>query len=326
MTTGDTGEKSQSFSDEFGQTLCCLARENEKLCAITAAMQSGTGLGGFREEFRSRFFDVGISEEHAVTFAGGLAAGGMLPVFAVYSTFLQRAYDELIHDVSMQGTKIILAIDRAGVVGEDGKTHQGVFDAAYLQTIPNATVYSPAYFKELRAQLSYLVEKGQGLCAIRYPRGKELYKPAYFQSTTAPTSVYGEKDAPLCIVTYGRIFSFAAECRDKLEREGIQLKLIKLNRIIPIDPAAVEEARACRHVFFFEEGIQRGGIGEHFSFLLEEAGFEGRFHLRGIADPYIKHAPMFRSLETLGLNAESMETLVSATLAQEKGGPHEETA
>ena len=326
VTTGDTGEKSQSFSDEFGQTLCCLARENEKLCAITAAMQSGTGLGGFREEFRSRFFDVGISEEHAVTFAGGLAAGGMLPVFAVYSTFLQRAYDELIHDVSMQGTKIILAIDRAGVVGEDGKTHQGVFDAAYLQTIPNATVYSPAYFKELRAQLSYLVEKGQGLCAIRYPRGKELYKPAYFQSTTAPTSVYGEKDAPLCIVTYGRIFSFAAECRDKLEQEGIQLKLIKLNRIIPIDPAAVEEARACRHVFFFEEGIQRGGIGEHFSFLLEEAGFEGRFHLRGIADPYIKHAPMFRSLETLGLNAESMETLVRATLAQEKGGPHEETA
>ena len=247
-------------------------------------------------------------------------------MFAVYSTFLQRAYDELIHDVSMQGTKIILAIDRAGVVGEDGKTHQGVFDAAYLQTIPNATVYSPAYFKELRAQLTYLVEKGQGLCAIRYPRGKELYKPAYFQSTTAPTSVYGEKDAPLCIVTYGRIVSFAAECRDKLEREGIQLKLIKLNRIIPIDPAAVEEARACRHVFFFEEGIQRGGIGEHFSFLLEEAGFEGRFHLRGIADPYIKHAPMFRSLETLGLNAESMETLVRATLAQEKGGPHEETA
>ena len=124
VTTGDTGEKSQSFSDEFGQTLCCLARENEKLCAITAAMQSGTGLGGFREEFRSRFFDVGISEEHAVTFAGGLAAGGMLPVFAVYSTFLQRAYDELIHDVSMQGTKIILAIDRAGAHQRRGHLQQ----------------------------------------------------------------------------------------------------------------------------------------------------------------------------------------------------------
>src|SRR5699024_4320600 len=139
VTTGDTGAKSQSFSDEFGQALCSLARENPKLCAITAAMQNGTGLTAFREEFRSRFFDVGISEEHAVTFAGGLAAGGMLPVFAVYSTFLQRAYDELIHDVSMQNTKIILAIDRAGVVGEDGKTHQGVFDAAYLQTDRKST-------------------------------------------------------------------------------------------------------------------------------------------------------------------------------------------
>lgn len=326
VTTGDTGEKSQSFSDEFGKTLCALARENGKLCAITAAMQSGTGLGEFREEFRSRFFDVGISEEHAVTFAGGLAAGGMLPVFAVYSTFLQRAYDELIHDISMQNTKVILAIDRAGVVGEDGKTHQGVFDTAYLQSIPNITVYSPSYFRELRIQLTHLVEKGQGLCAIRYPRGKELYKPAYFQSTTAPTSVYGEKFSPVCLVTFGRVFSFAAECKERLEKQGLKVKLIKLNRIIPIDPEAIKEALVCRHVFFLEEGIQRGGIGEHFSFLLEKAGFEGNFHLRAIEDPYIKHAPMFRSLETLGLNADGIEHFVKDTLKQEKGGGHEETA
>ncbi|CCX37494.1 1-deoxy-D-xylulose-5-phosphate synthase [Clostridium sp. CAG:1013] len=325
VTTGDTGEKSQSFSDEFGKTLCTLARENPKICAITAAMQSGTGLSDFREEFRNRFFDVGISEEHAVTFAGGLAAGGMLPVFAVYSTFLQRAYDELIHDISMQNTKAILAIDRAGVVGEDGKTHQGVFDTAYLQTIPNITVYSPSYFRELRLQLTYLVEKGQGLCAIRYPRGKELYKPAYFQSTTDPTSVYGNQDAAVCLVTFGRVFSFAAECKERLEKEGIETKLIKLNRIIPIDPAAVKEACLCRHVFFFEEGIQRGGIGEHFSYLLEEQGFEGDFHLRAIEDPYIKHAPMFRSLETLGLNTEGIRQMVLDTLQKEKGDSHEKT-
>ena len=325
VTTGDTGEKSQSFSDEFGKTLCTLARENPKICAITAAMQSGTGLSDFREEFRNRFFDVGISEEHAVTFAGGLAAGGMLPVFAVYSTFLQRAYDELIHDISMQNTKAILAIDRAGVVGEDGKTHQGVFDTAYLQTIPNITVYSPSYFRELRLQLTYLVEKGQGLCAIRYPRGKELYKPAYFQSTTDPTSVYGNQDAAVCLVTFGRVFSFAAECKERLEKEGIETKLIKLNRIIPIDPAAVKEACPCRHVFFFEEGIQRGGIGEHFSYLLEEQGFEGDFHLRAIEDPYIKHAPMFRSLETLGLNTEGIRQMVLDTLQKEKGDSHEKT-
>ena len=326
VTTGNTGEKSQSFSDEFGQTLCALARKNEKLCAITAAMQNGTGLSAFREEFRSRFFDVGISEEHAVTFAGGLAAGGMLPVFAVYSTFLQRAYDELIHDVSMQNTKVILAIDRAGVVGEDGKTHQGVFDAAYLQTIPNATVYSPAYFMELRTQLTYLVEEGRGLCAIRYPRGKELYKPAWFQSTAAPVSVWGDGSASVCLVTYGRVFSFAAECKERLEKDGISVRLVKLNRIIPVDPEAVEAALPCGQVFFLEEGVQRGGIGEHFGFLLEQAGFEGAFHLRAIRDPYIKHAPMFRSLETLGLNTDGIEALVRGALENKKGEGHEETA
>lgn len=325
VTTGDTGEKSQSFSDEFGKTLCALARENEKLCAITAAMQSGTGLSGFREEFRNRFFDVGISEEHAVTFAGGLAAGGMLPVFAVYSTFLQRGYDELIHDISMQNTKVVLAIDRAGVVGEDGKTHQGVFDTAYLQTIPNITVYSPSYFRELRLQLTYLVEKGQGLCAIRYPRGKELYKPAYFQSTTDPVSVYGEESAPVCIVTFGRVFSFAAECKERLEKDRIPVKLVKLNRIIPLDPQAVKETLMCQHVFFLEEGVKRGGIGEHFSYLLEEQGFRGQFHLRAIENPYIKHAPMFRSLETLGLNTDGIQQLIRDTLSQDQGDCHEKT-
>ena len=318
VTTGDTGAKSQSFSDEFGQALCELARQNPRICAITAAMQNGTGLAPFKEEFRSRFFDVGISEEHAVTFAGGLSVGGMLPVFAVYSTFLQRAYDELIHDVAMQNTKVILAIDRAGVVGEDGKTHQGVFDAAYLQTIPHITVYSPAFFDELHLQLAFLVEQGQGLCAVRYPRGKELYKPSYFESTADPVSVYGES-GDVCVVTYGRVFSFAAECKERLEREGIPVKLIKLNRIIPIGQEAVRAACTCRHVFFPEEGVERGGIGERFSYLLEQAGFAGRFHLRAIGDPFIKHAPMFRSLESLGLNAQGIGEMIRQVLSQEKG-------
>ena len=182
-------------------------------------------------------------------------------------------------------------------MGEDGKTHQGVFDAAYLQTIPNVTVYSPAYFKELRLQLAYLVEQGNGLCAIRYPRGRELYKPAYFKSTTAPYSVYGSEDAAVCLVTYGRVFSFAAECKEHLEQGGLPVKILKLNRIIPLDGQAVQEAFSCREVFFLEEGVQSGGIGEHFAYLLEQRGFSGSFHLRAIQDPFIKHAPMFRSLE-----------------------------
>ena len=312
VTTGDTGEKSKSFSDEFGETLCELAEEDPRICAITAAMSVGTGLTPFRERFKGRFYDVGISEEHAVTFAGGLAAGGMLPVFAVYSTFLQRAYDQLIHDVALQHTKVLLAIDRAGLVGEDGKTHQGLFDTAFLRSVPGITVYSPTYFRELRLQLAYLVKEGQGLCAVRYPRGKELFKPGDFHSGTEPTSVYGEGETAL--VTYGRLFSFAAECRESLQARGISVKLIKLNRIISLDPQAVEEALPCRHVLFFEEGVTQGGIGEEFGFLLQQRGYKGRYALRGIDQPFVEHAPMFRSLEALGLNAQGMEQAVLAEL------------
>lgn len=320
VDTGNTGEKSQSFSDVFGEAMCQLAQESPEICAITAAMQDGTGLSEFRERFPDRFFDVGIAEEHAVTFAGGLAAGGMLPVFAVYSTFLQRSYDELIHDVSLQGVKVLLAIDRAGIVGEDGKTHQGLFDAAYLQTIPNATVYSPSFFGELRIQLELLVREGTGLCAIRYPRGKELYKPDWFQSNTKSYQVYGSRlGSDLCIVTYGRLFSFAAEAVEHLRSEGIFVKLVKLNRIIPVDPAAVKEALPCQKVLFLEEGVRRGGIGEHFAFLLSQSDFSGKYELRAIDDPYIEHAPMFRALEKLGLNTEGIETAVRGMIEREAG-------
>lgn len=306
VDTGDTGAKSQSFSDVFGETLCEMAGKDPSICAITAAMQAGTGLSSFRERFRDRFFDVGISEGHGVTFAGGLAAGGMLPVFAVYSSFLQRAYDQLIHDVSLQGVKVLLAIDRAGVVGEDGKTHQGVFDAAFLQTIPHVTLYSPAFFSEMRLQLAFLAKEGQGLCAVRYPRGKELYKPEGFLDTVEPFSVYGPADSSICVVTYGRLFSFTAECVQQLSTKAPGIKLLKLNRIIPLAPQAIGQALQCRKVFFFEEGVRLGGIGEHFGALLQEAGFAGSYHLRAIEDPYIPHAPMFRSLEALGLNAQGM--------------------
>ncbi len=317
VNTGDTGDKSQSFSDAFGEALCQLAEEDPRICAITAAMQSGTGLTGFREKFRGRFYDVGISEGHAVTFAGGLAAGGMLPVFAVYSSFLQRGYDQLIHDISLQGVKALLAIDRAGVVGEDGKTHQGVFDAAYLQTVPNVTLYSPAFFSEMQAQLAFLVKEGQGLCAIRYPRGRELYRPGFFEDTVAPFSLYGQGE--VCIVTYGRLFSFAAESLAQLERAGLSVRLLKLNRIIPLDPEAVRAAAGCGKVFFFEEGVGRGGIGQHFGFLLQGMGFQGRYYLRAMEDPFIPHAPMFRALEALGLNAQGMAAMVLGHCEEEKG-------
>lgn len=316
VSTGDTGEKGRSFSDVFGETLCRLAEEHPELCAITAAMQDGTGLAAFRERYRERFFDVGIAEEHAVTFGGGLAAGGMLPVFAVYSTFLQRAYDQLLHDAALQQRRMILAIDRAGIVGEDGKTHQGVFDAAFLLTVPGCTVYSPAYFEELSLRLTQLVCEGEGLCAIRYPRGRELYRPDWVRVGRETFQVYGTPDAQICVVTYGRLFSFAAEAMEALKRDEIRIKLVKLDRIIPIDPEAVREAIGCAEVFFFEEGVKNGGIGEHFSRLLQGGGFSGRFHLRAVEGGFVEHAPMFRALEKLGLSARDMEEAVRQALQE----------
>jgi len=230
----------------------------------------------------------------------------MLPVFAVYSTFLQRSYDQLIHDVAMQKTKVLLAIDRAGIVGEDGMSHQGLFDVAFLQTVPGVTLYSPAYFQELRDQLVYLTESGQGLCALRYPRGRELYQPPYFRSGSEPFTLYGCPDAEICIVTYGRLFSFAAEAADKLEARGLTVKLLKLNRVIPLEKDAARKILACRQVFFFEEGIRQGGAGEHFAGLLLGEGFTGKYILRAVEEPFVKHAPMFRALEQLGLNAEGI--------------------
>ena len=165
VETGEALTSSESFSEAFGVLMCCLAEADERVCAITAAMKPGTGLSEFARIYKERFFDVGIAEEHAVTFAGGLAAGGMLPVFAVYSTFLQRSYDQIIHDAALQNVKVTLAIDRAGIVGEDGETHQGIFDVAFLNSIPNVTVYSPCYFDELGPQFSQCfvwMQRGSG--------------------------------------------------------------------------------------------------------------------------------------------------------------------
>ena len=318
VSTGDTGHHSKTFSDVFGEHLCTLAEKDLRICAITAAMQVGTGLAAFKDRFPQRFFDVGIAEEHAVTFAGGLAAGGAVPVFAVYSSFLQRAYDELIHDVALQGSKVILAIDRAGVVGEDGMTHQGVFDAAFLQTVPGATVYSPASFEELQLQLTYLMEHATGLCAIRYPRGKELFLPEDFSATTDAFTACGDLNAELCIVTYGRMFSLAAEACERLQKRGIPVKILKLNRIIPIDGQAVALAAQSKKIFFFEEGICSGGIGEHFACLLEQQGYDGEYRLRAIENPFIPHAPMFRSLEKLGLSTAGIEQTVLEVSHEEK--------
>lgn len=310
VKTGDRKTKSENFSSVFGKAICDLAEKNDKICAITAAMKLGTGLAEFSRKYKNRFFDVGIAEEHAVTFAGGLARGGMIPIFSVYSTFLQRAYDQVLHDAALQGLKIILAIDRAGIVGEDGETHQGIFDVAFLNTIPNVTIYAPSYFDEMTFMLNDAIENGTGVCAIRYPRGGEFYKPNGYIFDLEDFSVFGNKDSKIAIVTYGRVFSYACKAKEMLSIKGVEVCCVKLNKLKPLHIELVETLINFKEIYFFEEGILNGGIGEHLSYILSEHNYSGKFKVTAINDKFVSHASTASILKKLHLDEESMVNIV----------------
>lgn len=313
IETGKASLAGENFSSRFGDFLCEAAANDRKICAITAAMQIGTGLTEFGRKYPDRFFDVGIAEEHAVTFAGGLASGGMHPVCAIYSTFLQRGYDQIIHDAALQNLDVTFAIDRAGLVGEDGETHQGIFDAAFLNTVPNTTVFAPSYYDELYLCLKTAIYSCSGVTAVRFPRGSQLFRPHDFQATSDACCTYGDDGAANILVTYGRLFSFACQAQQRLQKQGISLKIIKLNRIKPIAQQAVFEAANAQNVFFFEEGIQQGGVGEHFECMLYESGFEGKYHLQAITG-FVKQSTMMESLHDLGLDeAGLVQTILHVT-------------
>ena len=309
IETGETKSSEKGYSDIFGEYLCNLAENDGHICAITAAMEIGTGLSGFAKKYRDRFFDVGIAEEHAVTFAGGLAAGDMIPVFAVYSTFLQRSYDQILHDAAIQNLHIVLAIDRAGIVGEDGETHQGVFDVAFLNNIPNVTIYSPSSFDELRKMMYMAIYKTPCVAAVRYPRGKELYIPDDYKYEELPYSFYGNTACDNLIITYGRLFSYACIAKEDLEKQGIKTCILKLNVIKPVPNDAVNSAIKFKNCFFFEEGMKNGGVGEHFGFSMYQSGYKGKFSLTAI-DSYVQQAKVESSLHNLGLDADGIATKI----------------
>lgn len=302
----------ETYSDVFGRTLCSMAEANEKICGITAAMAAGTGLTDFASKFRNRFFDVGIAEEHAVVFAAGLAKNGMLPVFCVYSTFLQRSYDQIIHDAALQQLKVVFAVDRAGIVGEDGETHQGLFDAAFLNSIPGITVYSPTSYSELQNFLTAALYECPGPAVVRYPRGVEPKLPSDYHPTFGNYELYGEGKADVLLVTYGRLFAQAVKAREILKKQGIQVSVLKLNRIKPIDRECYAIAAYFNKAFFFEEGIQAGGIGEHFCTELIESGFKGQVGVYGVNDRFVPHGNTEKLLSMLELDAEGIASRILA--------------
>lgn len=306
VNTGESISKGTNYSEVFGKYLCEFAAENRDICAITAAMTLGTGLKEFAYRYPERFFDVGIAEEHAVTFAGGLAAGFKIPVFAVYSTFLQRAYDEIVHDVAMQNKKVVLAIDRAGFVGEDGRSHQGLLDVAFLRSIPGSVIYSPSSYKELGKALNKAIYGDGNVVAVRYPRGKEGSLPADYVATDNTFDIYGDDEADVSIVVYGTLFSQAMEAKEHLEKCGVNLKVLKLNRVWPIDFEAVKSVITSKNILFFEEGIKSGGIGEAFAADLLVNGYAGKYSHIAVDNTFVHHAPIPELLDEFGLSAKEM--------------------
>ena len=307
INTGEPMSSGKNYSACFGETMCNFARNDARICCVTAAMAEGTGLCKFAQEFPKRFFDVGIAEQHAVTFSSGLAKNGLVPVFAVYSTFLQRSYDQLVHDVAMQNLKVIFAIDRAGFVGADGESHQGVFDTSFLNSVVGLTVFAPSNFSELEAMFYQGIYKTQGAVAIRYPRGNEEIVPVKYDYNHENYTVIGDESNKKCIVSYGREFCESAKAYAELD----DVFLIKLNQIKPIDDTVCEHLKKCETVYFYEESIKNGSVGEIFASMLIENDINVHFKHFGIDDEFVKQASVEHQLEHYNLDAKSIIKEVS---------------
>ncbi len=302
IRTGSVNVGTDNFSCEFGAYLTNKAAGDDRICALTAAMTEGTGLSGFAKTYPDRFFDTGIAEQHSVTFASGLAKGGLLPVFAVYSSFLQRAYDQVLHDAALQGLKIVFCVDRAGFVGSDGETHQGLYDAAFLNTIPSVTVWSPSCYPDMRAALDQALYTDHGPSAVRIPRGKQPVMPEWYTTSGDSFDLFGDEDAGIALVSYGRIFSAVCEAAAELEKRGTPCRIVKLNRIKPIDGGAVDDTVGRRKVFFFEEGQRDGGVAERFLDMLCSSGFHGSWSCVAVDDCFVPQGDVDRQLAAFGLD------------------------
>lgn len=312
---GSNGVNKRTYTDIFSEEIVRLAKENEKITAVSAAMPSGTGLMPFAKEFPDRFFDVGIAEEHAVTFAAGMAAGGLLPVVAIYSTFLQRAYDQILHDVCISGFPVIFAVDRAGLVGSDGETHQGAFDIAFLRTIPGMTVLAPKNAVELNQMLRFAVGFGSPV-AIRYPRGEafmgmsECNKP--IRLGKSEVLCYGQGVA---LIAVGSMVSVAMDAAGILEGSGISPTVVNARFVKPFDEECLQNLCE-KHslVITLEEGVLNGGFGQA---VAEWYGNnDGRMSVMtiGLPDKFIEHGSVSLLKEKYGLDANSVANRIKKYL------------
>ncbi len=296
-----------NYTDIFSTVMTKLGQRNEKVVAITAAMPDGTGLKRFRNMYPERFFDVGIAEEHAVTFAAGLAVGGMKPIVAIYSSFLQRAYDQILHDVCIQNLPVVFAIDRAGLVGSDGETHQGIFDLSYLSSIPNMHIMAPKNKWELSDMMKFAIGFGAPI-AVRYPRGeaydglKEHRTPIVYGKSEW---IYEEED--ICLLAVGSMVKTACQVREQLKEKGYSCSLINARFVKPLDEDTMESAFDTHKLFVsMEENVASGGYGEKVREFLDRKKWGKAFLSIAIPDAYVEHGNVELLRQEIAIDADSV--------------------
>lgn len=309
IETGEAKEKSSkdSYTDIFSKVFCDIAKQNDAVVGITAAMADGTGLARFARMFPDRFFDVGIAEEHALTFAAGLAAGGLKPVVAVYSSFLQRAFDQTIHDVCLQNLPVMIAVDRAGLVGSDGETHQGLFDLSFLNMIPNMTILSPKNRWEMADMVRFCADF-QYPVALRYPRGAAYEGLSAFRTPI----VYGKseilyEEEDIAVIFVGHMAELAVQVRDRLKEIGYHCSLINARFVKPLDTEMLEALTKDHRLFVtIEENVLSGGFGEQVLHYVSRAKLDVGVRCIGIPDDYVEHGNVDLLRREVGLDAETI--------------------
>ena len=312
LESGELNSSSKNnYSKVFGESLIKLSEKDKKIVAITAAMPDGTGLKDFSQKFKDRFFDVGIAEQHAVTLAAGMASNGLKPVVAVYSTFLQRAFDQVIHDVCIQNLPVVFAIDRAGIVGEDGETHQGIMDISYLSMIPNMHIVAPKCLEELEVLLKWAIDR-RAPVAIRYPRGGDII------SNVSPITEVEEgkwevvnKGSKVCVIATGKMVQHVMLARDLLYENGINPTIVNATFIKPIDKNLLKNIKDKGYnILTVEDNMLNGGLGSHIKSYLSELSYKGTIRSLGYDDEFIPQGNVELLYKKYGLECESISKAI----------------
>ncbi len=303
-----------SYTDIFADTVTELAKKDETITAVTAAMPEGTGLERFKEQFPERFFDVGIAEQHAIAFCAGMAAKGLKPAAAVYSTFLQRAYDQILHDAAIGRLTMLIGVDRSGLVGADGETHQGIFDVSYLSSIPNVTVMAPVNGRELKEMVTYALTKGEGPMAVKYARGtaSTLFEDEFTPILRGKGSIL-RQGSEIALLPLGNLMEEGAAVCENLVKEGYKPTLVNPRFVKPLDEELIcSLMKNHRLIVTMEEGVLNGGFGQQVTQILANHDYKGRVRNIGIDDRFVEHGSVKQLRKMLGIDSDSMTEKIKA--------------